>query len=53
MNVVVTCGVSYNRDLTHVERVVLEIAQETIDESPYAVDNADPFSVSQNLGNQT
>ena len=38
-----TCGVSYDCDLTHVERVVLEIAQETIDESPYAVDNADPF----------
>jgi small-conductance mechanosensitive channel len=48
MNVVVTCGVSYDCDLTHVERVVLEITQGTIDESHYAVDNADPsFSFSE------
>tara|TARA_Y100000590_G_scaffold358398_2_gene413735 strand:- start:954 stop:2078 length:1125 start_codon:yes stop_codon:yes gene_type:complete len=43
MNVVVNCGVSYNSDLTNVERIVLEIARDTIDGSPYAVDNADPF----------
>ena len=43
MNVIVTCGVSYDSDLAHVERVVLEVTQETIDESPLAVKDIEPF----------
>ena len=43
MNVIVTCGVSYDADLAHVERVVLEITQQLIDESPHAVKETAPF----------
>ena len=43
MNVVVTCGVSYDADLAHVERVALEVAQQIVDESPHAIKDTDPF----------
>ena len=43
MNVLVTCGVSYDSDLSHVERIVLSVAQEVIDESPIAVKDVEPF----------
>ena len=43
MNVIVTCGVSYDSDLAHVERVVLEVTQEVLDTSPGAVKDNAPF----------
>ena len=43
INVIVTCGVSYDCDLAQVEKVILEIAKDTLNESPYAVKNVDPF----------
>ena len=43
MNVVVTGGVSYEADLTHVERVVLEVAQQLIEDSPHAIKDIEPF----------
>ena len=32
MNVIVNCGVSYEADLAHVERVVREVADVVVDE---------------------
>ena len=43
MNVIVTCGVSYDSDLVRVEQVVLEEANRVIAESPHAVKDVDPF----------
>ena len=43
MNVIVTCGVSYDSDLAKVERVVLDVAQNVIERSPHAVNGAEPF----------
>ena len=43
MNVVVTCGVSYDADLDRVENVVTEVARQVIDESPDAVKENPPF----------
>ena len=43
MNVIVNCGVSYDSDLAHVERVVLEVTNAVIDESDHAVRDVDPF----------
>ena len=36
VNVMVTCGVSYSSDLAEVERVVMEVAQQVLDDSPDA-----------------
>ena len=43
MNVVVTCGVSYDSDLAHVERVVLEVTRQVIAESQHSIKDVDPF----------
>ncbi len=43
MNVIVTSGVSYDADLPQVERVVLEVANQLIAESPLAVKDTEPF----------
>ena len=43
MNVIVTSGVSYDADLAHVERVVVEVATELVDESPLAIKDTAPF----------
>ena len=43
MNVIVTCGVSYDTDLERVERLVMQVAQRVIDESPDAVKENPPF----------
>ena len=43
MNVNVTCGVSYDSDLGHVEGVVMEVMGQVIAESPYAVKDVAPF----------
>ncbi len=42
MNIVVTCGVSYDSDLAEVERVGLEVAREVL-ELPEAVKEVDPW----------
>ena len=43
MNVIVTSGVSYDADLAHVERVVIEVATELVTESPLAIKDTAPF----------
>ena len=50
MSVVVTCGVSYDADLEEVERIVMEVVKEVIEESSSAVKDAEPFSGSRSLG---
>lgn len=41
--VVVTCGVSYDSDLEHVERVVLDVAHDVIRDHPAAVKDQEPL----------
>lgn len=43
MNVIVTCGVSYDSDLAQVERIVLEVTRESLEDSPHAVKDVEPF----------
>lgn len=43
MNVIVNCGVSYESDLAHVERIVQEVTKEVVKDSPDAVTETDPF----------
>ena len=43
MNVIVTCGVSYDADLERVENLVMQVAQQIIDESPDAMKENPPF----------
>lgn len=43
MNVVVTCGVSYESDLDHVQEVVLDVTRKILEDSPHAVEDVDPF----------
>ena len=43
INVRVTCGVSYESDLKQVEKIVLEIANDTIMDSPHAINENPPF----------
>ena len=43
MNVIVTCGVSYDADLDRVEKLVMQVAQQVIDESPDAVKENPPY----------
>ena len=50
MNVVVTCGVSYEADLPTVERCALEEAAALISESEQAIKNIDPFFGFSNFG---
>ena len=42
-NVIVTCGISYESDLNHVEKIVNNVAKEIINSSDEAVKDADPF----------
>ena len=50
MNVVVTCGVSYDANLKDVERYALEEAQFVIDESDQAIKAVSPFFGFSNFG---
>ena len=50
MNVVVTCGVSYEADLPTVERCALEEAAALISESEQAIKDIDPFFGFSNFG---
>ena len=43
MNVIVTCGVSYESDLAHVQEVVLDVATKVIAETADAVKTTAPF----------
>ena len=43
LNILVTCGVSYDSDLALVERVSLEVAREVLKEVPGAVNTEDPW----------
>ena len=43
MNVIVTCGVSYDSDLDHVERVSVEVAKEVLATCPGAVPDYEPW----------
>ena len=43
MNVIVTCGVSYDADLERVENLVMQVAQQIIDQSPDAVKENPPY----------
>ena len=43
MNVVVTGGVSYESDLAHVEKVVLEVTGQVIAESQHSIKDVEPF----------
>ena len=50
MNVIVTCGVSYDSDLSHVERIVMEVATEVLEQSSHAVEDVEPFVGFSNFG---
>lgn len=50
MNVIATCGVTYDVDLGHVENCAREEATRLIEESPYAVKDAVPFIGFSNFG---
>ena len=50
MNVIVTCGVSYDADLAHVESVVMEIAAKVVEQSPHAIEDVEPFVGFSNFG---
>ena len=43
MNVIITCGVSYESNLGQVEEVVLNISHDIIKEFEYTVTGTDPF----------
>ena len=43
MNVIVTCGVSYDSNLAHVERIVTEVATKAVKQSPHAIEDVEPF----------
>ncbi len=43
LNVIITCGVSYQEDLAHVERVVLDVCRKVMQESPDAAKDSEPF----------
>ena len=50
MNVIVTCGVSYDSDLSHVERIVMEVATKVLEQSFHAVEDVEPFVGFSNFG---
>ena len=50
MNVIVTCGVSYESDMEAVEKIALEEASELIENSPHSIKNVDPFFGFSNFG---
>ncbi|MDP6455119.1 MAG: mechanosensitive ion channel family protein [SAR202 cluster bacterium] len=43
MNIVINCGVSYESDLEQVEKVVLEISNDIIEEFEHTVTDSEPF----------
>ena len=43
MGVMVTCGVSYSSDLSEVERIAMDVAQEVIDGVSSAITNTQPY----------
>ena len=50
MNVIVTCGVSYESDLEQVENIALEEAEALVKESTHSIKNMDPFFGFSNFG---
>jgi small-conductance mechanosensitive channel len=50
MAVMVESGVSYNSDLSQVERVALEVAQQVIDDLPEASKNREPWFAFETFG---
>ena len=49
MNVIVTCGVSYESDLEQVENIALEEAEALVKESTHSIKDMDPFFGFSNL----
>tara|TARA_B100001245_G_scaffold217043_1_gene185228 strand:+ start:1936 stop:3063 length:1128 start_codon:yes stop_codon:yes gene_type:complete len=50
MNVIVTCGVSYESDLEQVESIALEEAEALVKESTHSIKDMDPFFGFSNFG---
>jgi small-conductance mechanosensitive channel len=50
MNVVITCGVSYESDLEHVEKVVLDISDDIVEEFEHTVTDSEPFFAFRSFG---
>ena len=50
MNVIVTCGVSYESDLEQVENIALEEAEALVKESTHSIKDMDPFFGFSNFG---
>ena len=50
MNVIVTCGVSYESDLEQVENIALEEAEALVKESRHSIKDMDPFFGFSNFG---
>ena len=50
MVVRVSCGVSYDSDLEHVERVSLEVAKEVVENVPGGISGSRPFMIFTNFG---
>ena len=50
MNVIVTCGVSYESDLEQVENIALEEAAALVKESTHSIKDMDPFFGFSNFG---
>lgn len=50
LNVIVTCGVSYDSDLADVERIVMEVATKAVKQSTHAIKDVEPFVGFSNFG---
>ena len=50
MNVIVTCGVSYDSDLAHVERIAMGVATEVVEQSCHAIEDVEPVVRFSNFG---
>ena len=50
MNVIVTCGVSYDSDLAHVERIAMGVATEVVKQSCHAIEDVEPVVRFSNFG---
>jgi small-conductance mechanosensitive channel len=50
MNVVISCGVSYESDLENVEKVVLEISDDIVEEFEHTVTDSNPFFAFRTFG---
>lgn len=53
MTVWITCGVSYNSDLDHVERVTLDVAKKTMENVPGGIPGAEPSMRFTSFGNSS